>query len=62
MGSITVTIEILKGWISRYGEVPKCRTCHEQFKEGDLIESKNSGRVRARRFHEACRYSTPVSE
>ena len=64
MGSINdfvVTEELLKGWITRYGETPICRVCREPLKVGELIETKNSGRVGTRRIHEDCLYSTPIA-
>ena len=65
MGSInnfTVTEAHIKGWITRYGVVPKCITCMKTLKVGDEIETKNAGRVGTRRFHEDCMYSVPRSK
>lgn len=65
MGSInnfTVTEANIKQWITRYGEIPQCSICNEPLKPGDEIETKNSGRVGTRRFHEDCMYSVPRSK
>lgn len=63
MGGINnfkVTKELLKGWNTRYGEIPSCSICKKKLKEGDEIESKNAGNVGTRRFHEDCMYTTPI--
>ena len=65
MGSInnfTVKESDIKRWNTMYGETPSCQTCGKILEVGDKIETKNSGKVGTRRFHEDCMYSVPRSK
>jgi len=62
MGSIinfVVNEAMVKKWFSMYGEIPTCQICKEKFQIGDKVESKRSGKMNTRRFHEDCMESVP---
>lgn len=62
MGSIlnyVVDQDLIDKWTRRYGFIPKCQICKMEFKIGDHVEAKRSGKTNTRRYHEDCMESVP---